>query len=271
MSELKVNSIKSLDTNGVRIDSPVGINTTPPSKGLNVSGRVSVIDNGLEVVTVVSENYGVKIKAPPSNKNSVLQFTENDGAAERAFIAANSNNDLIFNTGATAAIITGAGLFDCLYESVFRGNTTFQSTSQFQGQATFDSNVIPKTAGVPSADEDLVNLAYIKSILFSPTIVKTFSTFGGLSNAGQGGCCTYYPGVLNIGSLNETLVGKWAVIAFSFGVRSCSCYDNEQFHFPIDDSKVFFVENKSIRDTISDNSYFGSVYNVFGFAVKVGV
>ena len=232
MSELKVNSIKSLDTGGIRINSSVGINTTPPTQGLNVSGRLSVLDNGLEVVTVASENYGVKIKAPPTNKNAVLQFTDNDGETERAFVAANSNNDLIFNTGTTAAVISGAGLFECLYDSLFRGTTTFKGTTQFQGQATFDSNVIPKTVGVPEVNDHLVNLAYIKSVLFSPTVVKTFSVFGGINNSGTNMCCGFKPGAANTGAYTQGLAGKWAIIAFSVGIRSCSCYDNESFHYP---------------------------------------
>ena len=57
-------------------------------------------------------------------------------------------------------------------------------------------------------------------------------------------------------------------IGFHYGIRSCSCYDNEQFHYPIDNSGIWIIRDNSVRGTIAPN--FGtSIYNAFGIVFKV--
>ena len=269
MSELKVNSITPLSTSGIRFNSPVGINTNAPNSGLKISGKLNVIDNNLEVVTVGTQNYGIKIKASPSTNESILQFANYDGS-ERANIKSTSQGDLIFTTnGATAAQMSAGGGFNVLSKTQFNRPVTFNGTTQFNNQATFLQNFIPKCGGVPTVDEHLVNLAYLKRFTFSTTSVKTWQVFGNANNGGVSGCCTYFSGCASTSDYSNILAGRWLVIGFSFGKRSCSCYDNEQFHFPIDRSAIWFVNSNSVQNTIS--TYFPSVYNAFGLAVKVDV
>jgi hypothetical protein len=269
MSELKVNSITPLSTTGIRFNSPVGINTVAPNSGLQINGKLNVVDNNLEVVTVGTQNYGIKIKASPSTNESILQFANYDGS-ERAHIKSTASGDLIFNTsGVTAAQMSLGGGFNVLSTAQFNKPVTFNGTTQFNNQATFLSNFIPKCAGVPTVDEHLVNLAYLKKFTFSPNTVKTWQVFGNVNNGGFNGCCSYYNGCASTGDYSTTLAGKWLIIGFSFGQRGCSCYDNEQFHFPIDRSAVWNITSNSVQSTIT--TYLGTPYNAFGIAVKIDV
>ena len=79
MSNFKVDTISGLGTNGIKINSPVGVNTNAPTTGMSVSGKLNVIDNNLEVVTSSGASYGLRIKDPASNTDSILQFSNFDG------------------------------------------------------------------------------------------------------------------------------------------------------------------------------------------------
>jgi len=280
MSELKVNTISPIaPATGIKINSPIGVNTNPPASGMQISGKLNVIDNNLEVVTVAGSNYGIKIKAPATNANSVLQFSNYDGT-ERATISSNSSNDLIFKAGgATAAVMSGGGVFQIQQQAQFNKPTTFKGITQFNNNTTFSSTAIPTCSGVPYRDEHLVNLAYLKRYVLNDTTVKTWSVFGDVNNAGFQGCCTHYKGVGNINGVNsntaigcyaEQQSGSWLIVGFSYGQRGCSCYDNEQFHFPIDKSKVWIISGdyaQTVQNTIIAN--LGSAYNAFGIAIRI--
>jgi hypothetical protein len=279
MSELKVNTITPATTTGIRINSPVGVNTNAPSSGMQISGKLNVIDNNLEVVTVASSNYGIKIKAPTSNNEAILQFSNYDGTP-RATISANKTNDLIFRTGgATAAIMSGSGVFKIEQQAQFNKPVTVNGVSQFNATAVFDANHIPRCSGSPVIDQQLVNLGYLKRYIINDTTVKTWSVFGNINNGGLGGCCSYYNGVGNNNAVNSAcgaygvnLPGEWLVVAFSFGVRGCSCFDNEQFHFPVDQSKVWVIDGDNgdtIQNTIVSRGGISNIYNVFGFAIRI--
>lgn len=203
MSELKVNTISPIaPATGIKINSPIGVNTNPPASGMQISGKLNVIDNNLEVVTVAGSNYGIKIKAPATNANSVLQFSNYDGT-ERATISSNSSNDLIFKAGgATAAVMSGGGVFQIQQQAQFNKPTTFKGITQFNNNTTFSSTAIPTCSGVPYRDEHLVNLGYLKRYVLNDTTVKTWSVFGDVNNSGFQGCCTYYKGVGNLNTVN---------------------------------------------------------------------
>jgi hypothetical protein len=278
MSELKVNSITSKTGTGIKINSPVGINTNAPSSGMNISGKLNVIDNNLEVTTVSGSSYGLRIKAPPSNTDAVLQFSNFDGTP-RATISSNVSNDLIFSPGGqTAAVMSGNGIFTVLQKTLFKGISYFNGNAFFNKQATFSQNAIPKSNGVPVLGEHLVNLLYLKRFVLGTTTVKTWSVFGNIDNGGINGCCKYFNGVGNVngpnnkqGAYTEVLPGKWLVVGFSYGVRSCSCHDNESFHFPIDNSAVWQINGdngETVRTTIA--ARLGTPYNAFGFAIRIG-
>lgn len=270
MSELKINTISPLSGTGIRFNSPVGINTVAPNSGLQINGKLNVVDNNLEVVTVGTQNYGIKIKSSPLTDESILQFANYDGS-ERATIKSTSIGDLIFTAGgATAAQMLPGGLFDVLYSAQFNKPVVFNGTTQFNRQATFSSTYIPKCSGTPTVNEHLVNLQYLKRFSWKPDSIKTWSVFGGIDNNGRGGCCQYFSGSADTESYYDTLAGTWVVIGFHFGTRGCSCYDNETFHFPIDNSGVWSLSNTSVRQTIAAN-FGGNIYNAFGIAVKVDV
>jgi hypothetical protein len=270
MSELKVNSIAPLTTTGIRFNSPVGINTNAPTSGLQISGKLNVIDNNIEVVTVGAQNYGIKIKAAPSTGDSVLQFANYDGS-ERAHIKSSVLGDLIFNTGgATAAVMGSDGVFNMLQKTIFNRPVTVNATSRFNNQANFLSNFIPKCSGVPTVDDHLVNFAYLKRFVLGTNTIKTWQVFGNIDNGGRGGCCRYFNGSTSTGSYYEGLPGKWVVIGFNFGARSCSCRDNETFHFPIDNSAVWMQTDSSVRQKIAQ--YLGTnIYSAFGMAIRVDI
>ena len=76
MSEANVNSISGLGTAGIKINSPVGINTNPTSDGLTILGHVSVVNSSAEVVTVASENFGVKIKGSSGTQAHLQDYRQ---------------------------------------------------------------------------------------------------------------------------------------------------------------------------------------------------
>jgi len=278
MSELKVNSLSPNTGTGIKINSPVGVNTNAPTTGMSVSGKLNVIDNNLEVVTSSGASYGLRIKAPASNTDSILQFSNFDGTP-RATISANSSNDLIFSPGGqTAAVMTGKGVFNVLQKTFFKNTATFQGTVNFNDQVTFSKDTIPKTNGIPNLDEHLVNLLFLKRFVLGTSTIKTWSVFGTIDNGGVNSCCGAKYGVGGVnganskqGAYTQSLPGKWLIIGFSYGVRSCSCYDNETYHFPIDNSAVWQINGdngETIRSTIQ--ARLGTPYNAFGFAIRIG-
>lgn len=170
MSELKVDKISALGT-GVNVNNPVGIRTAAPTAAgdaLYVNGNTDVYGS-VEVVTVQAENYGVRIKAPANNTNSILQFTNNTGT-QRAFVSADASNNLILGSGTQNRVtINGAsGLLSALYASDFAGDANFRSAanfagnSVFNGQATFN-NTSPSCSILPTLGRHLVNLDYLNS------------------------------------------------------------------------------------------------------------
>ena len=62
MSNIKINTISGLGTNGIKILSPIGLSANTPASGMAIGGKVSV-SSSAEVVTVPGENFGVNIKA----------------------------------------------------------------------------------------------------------------------------------------------------------------------------------------------------------------
>jgi hypothetical protein len=280
MSEIQVKTIKGLGTAGITIKNPVGFDDiAAPSNGFSVNGVVSVVNSGVQVVTVESENFGIKIKAPPQNSDSILRFTDNSGN-DRAAIVASFEKELMFESqGVTGVVMNNQGLFETKYASQFRNNSTLAGQTQFSGQSSF--SLTPKCSGTPILDEHLVNLNFLKLwYLFSPERVKLWSYFGNVENDGiaiprvpsgkrAGKCCCgcgSFPGSRNPGVYETVLTGKWTIVAFGMGIRSCSCSDYEQFHFPIDDSAVWDLEDNSVYNTISGK--INPVYNGFGFAIK---
>lgn len=170
MSELKVDKISALGT-GVNVSNPVGIRTAAPTAAgdaLYVNGNTDVI-GAVEVVTVQAENYGVRIKAPTNNTNSILQFTNNAGV-QRAFVSADANNNLLLGSGTQnrVSIDGNSGLLSALFASDFVGDANFRSAlnaqgnSTFNGQATFN-NTVPLCSIVPTLGSHLVNLDYLNT------------------------------------------------------------------------------------------------------------
>jgi hypothetical protein len=323
VSIIQTNSIVGLGTNGVRINCPVGVNQNYSSDGLVVSGSVVVENSGAEVVTVASENFGVKIKgltgAPVIYRGQSIfnpfeaslffsnNFSGGQTSGRRADITSTIRKDIRFNTsytdstkGFTGPVFTNAsaatgGLYITETLSTYSAPATFQDTvdfgilgSPFNSQSTFNAAYMPKCSGVAEEDDDIINNALLKSVLLSTSTVKFWSVFGTLDNGGvsfgtgrsgnffrrlfgraKTTCCcscSNTPGAQNQGAYTETLQGTWTCIGFSFGRRSCSCYDNEQFHFPIDYSKVWSITNDSVKNTIPAN--LSGTYNLFGFLIK---
>jgi hypothetical protein len=282
MSEIQVKTIKGLGTAGITIKNPVGFDDiAAPSNGISVNGVISVVNSGVQVVTVESENFGIKIKAPPQNSGSILRFADNSGN-DRAAIVASFEKELMFESqGVTGVVMNNQELFETKYASQFRNTSTLAGETQFLEQSTF--SLPPKCSGTPILDEHLVNLNFLKLwYLFSPERVKLWSYFGNVENTGlaipkvpsgkrKGKCCCgcgSYPGSRNPGDYKTILTGKWTIVAFGIGKRSCSCYDNEEFHFPIDDSAVWNLEDNSVYNTISGKMPGVSLYKGFGFEVK---
>jgi hypothetical protein len=147
MSELKVNSISPTSgTVGVKFNSPVGINTNASTSGLQISGKLNVIDNNLEVVTVSGANYGLRIKAPPAGGDAVLQFADFNGNS-RSTISSNSSGDLIFSPGGvTAGVMTSSGTFNMFNKTFFNNQVNFKGNALFEKQTTFSQNAIPTTS-----------------------------------------------------------------------------------------------------------------------------
>lgn len=287
MSEIRVKTIKGLGTAGIKIPNPVGVdNINAPSNGIHgvhVNGVLSVVNSGAQVVTVEAEKFGVKIKAPPQGSNSILRFSDKDGN-DRAGIIASPARELFFESqGITGMVMNTQGLVETKYSAQFNNKSTIAGISTFEGQSFY--SLTPKCSGVPTANDDLVNLEFLKLwYLFSTDRVKLWSVFGTADNGGiaigrvpsgkhKGKCCCgcgTFAGSRNTGVYNTVLTGKWTIIAFGYGIRSCSCGDIEGFFYPIDDSAVWDIENDSIRNTITNPLKLPSsgIYNVFGFAIK---
>jgi hypothetical protein len=299
MSEANVNSISGLGTAGIKINSPVGINTNPTSDGLTILGHVSVVNSSAEVVTVTSENFGVKIKGSSGTPNtftrlpSVLQFADKAGV-KRACVSSTADKIISFESGITGPIMTDAssptgGIFISNSNSELISKAVFGGTAGFVGQANFDYSYMPSCGGIARNDDELINLNLFNQWILNTTTLKTWSTFGTLDNGGikmgkrtsnnffvklglwgkgEECCCgcQTLPGAYNQGAYNELLTGKWLVIGFSRSQRSCSCSDNEQAHFPIDSSNVWTLTNDTIKNTIP--AKLSGTYDLFGFAIR---
>ena len=307
MTDIKVNNISGLGTNGVKIISPVGINTNPPSDGMSISGKVVSINNAAEVVTVSAENFGVKIKALntfSTDKPSTLNFSTFSGYSLGNIIST-IKNDLIFKSsnGLTGFYMTpetppgSTGIFG-FNEEYYSAKQQFEDvvfkepcgfTGTYSNKYSLgNSYYTPKCSGIASNADDLINIQLLNQTILGPSSIKTWSVFGSLDNAGvkwgknvsgnffrklfnwkRVTCCcgcAQTPGSLNQGDYNTVLPGTWIVIAFSVGQRNCSCSDNEQFNFPIDNTAIWKMTNSSIRNTIASN--ISGTYNLFGIAIK---
>ena len=309
MSNFKVDTISGLGTNGIKINSPVGVNTNAPTTGMSVSGKLSV-SSSAEVVTVEGENFGVKIKAGNStNAQSILHLTNNSGSTIRHKILAPQNKNIEFaipsgiydattlafpsgGTGTTFSIgITGSKISNfstAIFEQPCSFTGNYLAGNEYILGGAGSRSLAPKCTGIATENDHIINLELLYQSILGPTTMKTWSVFGSLDNAGvkwgkhvsgnffrklfnwkRVTCCCgcrQEPGSLNQGVYNDVLQGTWIVVAFSVGQRSCSCSDNEQFNFPIDDSAVWKITNQSIRSTISSN--ITGTYNLFGFAFK---
>jgi hypothetical protein len=219
MSATKTNIISGLGSNGVIIDCPVGISANNSSEGLVISGKVVVENSGAEVVTVASENFGVKIRGltgPALILRNINQgyirnpfessvfFSSGAGgqtSGRRADITSTIDKDIRFNTspknlGLTGPVFTNAGgatggLYITETNSVFSGNISLNDVIQFgitgspfNGECRFDANYIPKCPGEATEDDHLINLGLLQQILLGSTTVKTWSVAGGLDNVG---------------------------------------------------------------------------------------
>jgi hypothetical protein len=301
MTEVKTNIISGLGTAGLKFDSPVGISANSPStSGLNIEGHVEVVNSGAEVVTVAGESFGLNIKAPklvpPLYKvlASTLQFADRDGI-RRNVITSEGSNNLSFVTGTTGPVMTNA---NTLTGGMMYMNTATElnnknkflgaTAANFNNATKFDYGNFPRCSGIPSLDEHLINVNVLRQWILNITTMKTWSVFGTLDNGGiklgkqrsgnffkrlfglaKPTCCCgcqTLPGSYDQGVYNQVLQGTWLIIGFSRSNRACSCYDNEEFHYPVDASAVWSVTNDSVRNTLP--AHLSGTYDLFGFAIR---
>jgi hypothetical protein len=180
MSELKVDQITGLG-GSLKINDPLGIGTTPrQGYELTTNGNV-LVDGTVEVVTVPSVNFGIKIKAAPNSLispgfgDSTLQFTNNQGVDEWASLHATNDRGLNIKTNGVDAIrINSSQATTFLGNLVANQPSTFNSTTAFQNTATF-SNQVPRCNILPTVGEHLANKTYVDSVGSNNTLVVSMS------------------------------------------------------------------------------------------------
>lgn len=170
MSELKVNSISGIG-GSVKINDPVGMGTNSRSGyALNTNGKINV-EGSVEVVTIPSSNFGVRIRAPypgeAGSTDSILQFTNNNGSTELAALHARSNGSLtIWSGGQPRIFVDDAGI-------------TFGPAANFSTQAKF--NLIPPLCSVwPTQSDHLANKAYVDDQITKKTLKYYFVRQAGI-------------------------------------------------------------------------------------------
>jgi hypothetical protein len=230
-------------------------------------------------ITAEADNSLYLRSAAPNNPYGVTGINFSAGGTSGTFSWGEGNQYL-------ASVIKSLNFSDAVFEEPceFTGNSN--NDYFFGGQGS--SSIPPKCTGVATDHDHLINLDLLNETILGPTTLKTWSVFGSLQNTGvkwgqhvsgnffrklfnwkRVTCCcgcAQTPGALNPGVYNQVLQGTWIVVGFSVGQRNCSCSDNEQVNFPIDDAAVWTITNSTIKSTIS--SHLSGTYNLFGFALK---